>query len=837
MTDTPPNDNEGVEGLADRAKDMLDRVKGGTADAADAGDGIADKAKSALSGLTDKAKDAVAGATDAVDETVDAGAAVLSTSGGGATSPDHPYGPGSAAPLADKREMPACHPIKGNVDSMLYHRPDSQNYGATIAEVWFDSPSAAEAAGFSLSPTHPADSESADFEPGGSGHPCTVADVNAGRSAVAAALSGGTAGGAAAAGGVAAGGAAALAGNLDDAAAPDDVAGDAGESMADKAADAAGDAGAKIAGAAAGVAGGVAAAGGGLADRAKGLMASAKDKLDGDEDAGSGIGGKIAGAAGGAAAAVGGLAGKAKDAAGDAVDSVQDAISSGVDAVKDTADDGAAAVSSSAAAGAGAAAAGAAAAGATVTSTTTTVSGGGSAGGAGGAGGGGGGGGWFGDDDDDEEKLFADIPLSGTAQIFGLGLLAAAIMLFGSSVWGFFFPGDDAGTGSESIVAAAEGPCADVLEELEDSDSVSRDDLRNVNCEFRNGQVVLTGDVADLAMKTNIGTIAGGATLGGALIANELDFPDDDADADAEVAAEATTTTAAPETTTTTTEAPETTTAAPETTEAPETTTTEAPTTTAAPFTMWDALTESGQASQFAAVGSALGLQADLEALVDEDGVEVNRTLFALSDEAMALLDVPALAADPEGATALVGYHFLNQRLTAAELAERDGQAIITRTGLPLAVRVEDGNVILGENSLVVSADIEADNGIIHIITPSLTPPTINEVIDLENIEFEVNSAVITAAGQAELQKAIDFFAANPTVTARIEGHTDTDGNDVSNQELSEARAESVKAFLVENGVNGDNLTTIGFGETQPILDANGVEDKAASRRIEFNVR
>jgi len=154
-----------------------------------------------------------------------------------------------------------------------------------------------------------------------------------------------------------------------------------------------------------------------------------------------------------------------------------------------------------------------------------------------------------------------------------------------------------------------------------------------------------------------------------------------------------------------------------------------------------------------------------------------------------------------------------------------------------MTITVDGDDILLNGNSLVISSDIEADNGIIHIITPALTPPTINEVIDLENIEFEVNSAVITAAGQAELQKAIDFFAANPTVTARIEGHTDTDGNDVSNQALSEARAESVKAFLVDNGVNGDNLDTIGFGETQPILDANGAEDKAASRRIEFNVR
>ncbi len=65
-----------------------------------------------------------------------------------------PYGDGSHAPLAD-RSAPDGYTIKGNVDSMLYHRPDSRNYGATVAEVWFDSADRAEASGFSKSPTHP----------------------------------------------------------------------------------------------------------------------------------------------------------------------------------------------------------------------------------------------------------------------------------------------------------------------------------------------------------------------------------------------------------------------------------------------------------------------------------------------------------------------------------------------------------------------------------------------------------------------------------------------------------------------------------------------------------
>ncbi|MGI9596841.1 MAG: hypothetical protein ACR2QK_11815, partial [Acidimicrobiales bacterium] len=99
----------------------------------------------------------------------------------------HPYGAGSHGLLTDEQEMPACYPIKGNVrndGSRRYHRPDSRNYNGTVAEVWFDSPSAAEAAGFEPAPTHPRSSVGSDFEPGGSGHPCSAEQVMANRAAV-----------------------------------------------------------------------------------------------------------------------------------------------------------------------------------------------------------------------------------------------------------------------------------------------------------------------------------------------------------------------------------------------------------------------------------------------------------------------------------------------------------------------------------------------------------------------------------------------------------------------------------------------------------------------------
>jgi len=114
-------------------------------------------------------------ATLDADETMSAGVA---GSGSGETDELHPFGVGSHAPLDDVHEMPQCYPIKGNAGSMKYHRPDSQGYPKTKAEVWFVSPSAAEAAGFKLAGSHPEGSSSADFEPGGSGHPCTADEVS-----------------------------------------------------------------------------------------------------------------------------------------------------------------------------------------------------------------------------------------------------------------------------------------------------------------------------------------------------------------------------------------------------------------------------------------------------------------------------------------------------------------------------------------------------------------------------------------------------------------------------------------------------------------------------------
>ncbi len=84
----------------------------------------------------------------------DAAVAVATPAAVATLEADAPYGVGSAAPLPDD-SAPSGFTIKGNADSMLYHRPDSRSYKVTKAEVWFDTPERAEAAGFRLANTHP----------------------------------------------------------------------------------------------------------------------------------------------------------------------------------------------------------------------------------------------------------------------------------------------------------------------------------------------------------------------------------------------------------------------------------------------------------------------------------------------------------------------------------------------------------------------------------------------------------------------------------------------------------------------------------------------------------
>ncbi len=111
----------------------------------------------------------------------------------------------------------------------------------------------------------------------------------------------------------------------------------------------------------------------------------------------------------------------------------------------------------------------------------------------------------------------------------------------------------------------------------------------------------------------------------------------------------------------------------------------------------------------------------------------------------------------------------------------------------------------------------------------------LNAFILANPIQFPPASADVSPGVLAVLDRVAGIAERFDGVTITIEGHTDSDGVLAENQELSEERAAAVLESLVERGVPVAGLLAVGLGSTQPVL-VGGVEDKDASRRIEFQV-
>ena len=104
-------------------------------------------------------------------------------------------------------------------------------------------------------------------------------------------------------------------------------------------------------------------------------------------------------------------------------------------------------------------------------------------------------------------------------------------------------------------------------------------------------------------------------------------------------------------------------------------------------------------------------------------------------------------------------------------------------------------------------------------------------------VQFVTGSANLTATGRKELDKAARILNEQyPQLKVQIAGHTDNTGKAESNQALSEKRAAAVKAYLVKKGIADDRLTTIGYGQDQPVADNGTAAGRTQNRRVEFKV-
>ena len=105
---------------------------------------------------------------------------------------------------------------------------------------------------------------------------------------------------------------------------------------------------------------------------------------------------------------------------------------------------------------------------------------------------------------------------------------------------------------------------------------------------------------------------------------------------------------------------------------------------------------------------------------------------------------------------------------------------------------------------------------------------------DLGTVHFDTNQATLTQDSQATLDRAAGVMKSNPNAHIRLEGYTDSTGNNAQNLSLSQRRAIAVADYLKGKGIDGSRLTGNGFGPTNP-ADTNASEaGKADNRRVEL---
>ena len=112
----------------------------------------------------------------------------------------------------------------------------------------------------------------------------------------------------------------------------------------------------------------------------------------------------------------------------------------------------------------------------------------------------------------------------------------------------------------------------------------------------------------------------------------------------------------------------------------------------------------------------------------------------------------------------------------------------------------------------------------------------IADVIVLEGVQFETNSAQLKNVSIDVLNDAAATLKRNPGVVTEVAGHTDSRGSWKYNQRLSENRANAVRSYLASKGAPVENLTAKGYGESQPVADNKTREGRAKNRRVELRI-
>lgn len=110
------------------------------------------------------------------------------------------------------------------------------------------------------------------------------------------------------------------------------------------------------------------------------------------------------------------------------------------------------------------------------------------------------------------------------------------------------------------------------------------------------------------------------------------------------------------------------------------------------------------------------------------------------------------------------------------------------------------------------------------------------DTIVLRGVNFDFNKSSLTPNARTLLDQVAEALRARPDIEAEISGHTDSKGSEAYNQQLSVRRAQSVRQYLIDKGIDPVRLTTVGAGESSPVADNETEEGRELNRRVELTV-
>jgi outer membrane protein OmpA-like peptidoglycan-associated protein len=109
-------------------------------------------------------------------------------------------------------------------------------------------------------------------------------------------------------------------------------------------------------------------------------------------------------------------------------------------------------------------------------------------------------------------------------------------------------------------------------------------------------------------------------------------------------------------------------------------------------------------------------------------------------------------------------------------------------------------------------------------------------IVNVSDVLFDTGRHTLKPGAREKLARVAGILLAYPDLTLEVDGHTDNVGDENNNQELSERRAESVRAFLVQQGIPGSAVVAVGYGESQPVVSNGTAAGRQQNRRVELVV-